>query len=251
MPTTLTECPSCNRKLRLPEEALGKQVQCPSCQTTFYTPALAHEPEVELASPAATEESGQAAKEEKPSPPIDEQFRPQLSLDDDDEPITLAAHVPTAPPPMRPVLLESELDDDSGSPATGTRRCPYCHESIPRNAGYCRFCGEEVDRSDRDWERPGALRRDCEPHRGGLILTLGVVGLVASFLHILAVIGLPLCISAWSMAQTDLKLMERGFMDRQGMSNTQAGRVCGIFGTVIGSLWMILFCCGGFNFLMR
>jgi predicted Zn finger-like uncharacterized protein len=30
-----TDCPSCNRKLRVPDELLGKKVKCPTCGTVF------------------------------------------------------------------------------------------------------------------------------------------------------------------------------------------------------------------------
>ena len=32
---TLVNCPSCERKLRVPDELLGQKVKCPSCATTF------------------------------------------------------------------------------------------------------------------------------------------------------------------------------------------------------------------------
>jgi predicted Zn finger-like uncharacterized protein len=32
---TIVDCPSCNRKLRVPEELLGKKVKCPTCSGTF------------------------------------------------------------------------------------------------------------------------------------------------------------------------------------------------------------------------
>jgi LSD1 subclass zinc finger protein len=252
MSATFTDCPSCGRKLRLPEEALGKQVQCPSCQTTF----LAQIQAIPFAQ-FAGHERGPAPTEARPSggmqPPAarPESATPHLTLEEEGEPITLVPHLPSPPPPLRPVLLEAELGDDSGSPTAGLMKCPYCWEWIPKNAGYCRFCGEELDKGKHEWERRGAVRRDCDPHRGGLILTLGIVGLVASFLHILAIVGLPLSIAAWTMAQTDIKQINEGLMDPQGLSNTQAGRVCGIFGTVIGCLWVSLFCCVGFNVVMQ
>lgn len=36
---TIVACPSCSRQLRVPDELLGKQVKCPSCQTIFTAEA--------------------------------------------------------------------------------------------------------------------------------------------------------------------------------------------------------------------
>src|SRR5713101_5732878 len=32
---TIVDCPSCSRKLRVPDELLGKKVKCPTCSGTF------------------------------------------------------------------------------------------------------------------------------------------------------------------------------------------------------------------------
>lgn len=54
------------------------------------------------------------------------------------------------------------------------------------------------------------------PHRGGLILALGILGLVTCFI----------CgIIAWIMGKNDLKEMEAGTMDLPGRGLTQAGFV--------------------------
>jgi len=42
MPTSI-HCPACNRLLRMPEEYLGRSVQCPGCQLTFTAGADAGE----------------------------------------------------------------------------------------------------------------------------------------------------------------------------------------------------------------
>lgn len=59
-----------------------------------------------------------------------------------------------------------------------------------------------------------------EPHRGTLILVLGILSLttcgwVAGFI-------------AWILANDDLKKMRQGLMDRAGENNTNAGRIMGI-----------------------
>jgi hypothetical protein len=63
-----------------------------------------------------------------------------------------------------------------------------------------------------------------KPHRGTLILVFGILGLV--------VCG-PLAIVAWVMGSGDLKQIDAGTMDPAGRGTTQAGRICGIIGTVL------------------
>jgi hypothetical protein len=77
-------------------------------------------------------------------------------------------------------------------------------------------------------------RRDFVPHRGALILCLGVIGLV---------VFPPLCPIAWIMGNTDMTEIRAGRMDPEGDGLTQGGRICGILGTVIYGL---LTCCIGF-----
>ena len=63
-----------------------------------------------------------------------------------------------------------------------------------------------------------------KPHRGTLILVLGILGLV---------VCAPLAIVAWVMGSGDLKEMDAGTMDPSGRGTTQAGKICGIIGTVL------------------
>lgn len=63
-----------------------------------------------------------------------------------------------------------------------------------------------------------------QPHRGGIVLTLGILGLI---------LCTPLAPIAWSMGASDLLAMRTGRMDPSGMGVTQAGYVCGIIGTVL------------------
>jgi hypothetical protein len=63
-----------------------------------------------------------------------------------------------------------------------------------------------------------------QPHRGTLVLVLGILSLI--------VCG-PLGIAAWLLGNSDLKAIEAGQMDPSGKDLTQAGRICGIIGTCI------------------
>ena len=52
-----------------------------------------------------------------------------------------------------------------------------------------------VAEDPRPWERPGGVRRDCEPHRGRLLHVLGVLSLVCGMLSgclAPAILALPL-----------------------------------------------------------
>ena len=63
-----------------------------------------------------------------------------------------------------------------------------------------------------------------EPHRGGAILALGIIGLVVC----------QICsIIAWVMANTDLPKMRDGRMDPEGEGLTSAGKILGIIGVVM------------------
>jgi hypothetical protein len=65
-----------------------------------------------------------------------------------------------------------------------------------------------------------------KPHRGVLILILGILGLTFC--------GIFTAIPAWLMGSGDLKQMDAGAMDPSGRGLTQAGKIMGIIGVVLG-----------------
>lgn len=75
------------------------------------------------------------------------------------------------------------------------------------------------------------------PHRGGLVLVLGILGIVLC--QILA----PF---AWVMGNNDLAAMNAGTMDSSGRGLTDAGRICGIIGTILLGLSLL----GGIAFVI-
>ena len=64
-----------------------------------------------------------------------------------------------------------------------------------------------------------------EPHRGTLILVLGILSLV--------LFGFFTGIPAWIMGKSDLKKIRDGAMDPEGEGTTKAGMVCGMISFVI------------------
>jgi hypothetical protein len=70
-----------------------------------------------------------------------------------------------------------------------------------------------------------------KPHRGTLILVLGILGLI---------VCAPLGIVAWAMGSGDLKEMDAGTLDPSGRGPTLAGKICGIIATVLMILAIVI-----------
>ena len=72
-----------------------------------------------------------------------------------------------------------------------------------------------------------AAQQPLRPHRGTLILVLGILGLVCCFI----------CgIIAWVMGNNDLRDIDAGRIDPSGRGLTQAGKICGMIGVI---LWIV------------
>ena len=116
---------------------------------------------------------------------------------------------------------------------------------------------------DRPWERPGAVRRDAEPHRGGLLFLLATVPTVGGFLGFpatgfatatlpsardacfLTMLGLSgaallLALSVRQMARGDLCKMRAGLMDPRGQALTQEAKDWNLSGLLL-NLELFLF----------
>jgi hypothetical protein len=229
MPSTIS-CPSCRRSLRLPEEYIGRQVQCPGCRHAF---AAAADP-APVAAPADL-------------PPVAD--APPVAAPAELPPAAKAQPVPQEEPPPRRPRYE---DDEPERPrrrrrpryADDAEPCPYCGEPLSLDADYCPNCkhdlAEEYEVDYRPWEEEGEVRRDCDPHRGGVVLTLGIAGLVLAVptfcCPVVALAGVGMSVAAWILGHGDLRRMRRGVVDPDGRGSTQAGMICGIIGTIIGVL---------------
>ena len=101
---------------------------------------------------------------------------------------------------------------------------------------------------ERPWEEPGAVRRDCAPHRGPLLQTLGTVSVVCGFLSwclfFPGLVGLPLGAGVSVLAWRDLKGMEAGLTDPTGRAQVEQARdlgVCGALLSIFGWAISLLF----------
>ncbi|MDP7177462.1 MAG: hypothetical protein QF749_04135 [Verrucomicrobiota bacterium] len=79
---------------------------------------------------------------------------------------------------------------------------------------------------------PGGM----EPHRGTLILVLGILSLVLC--------GFFTGIPAWIMGKGDLAKIQAGQMDPEGQGMTKAGMICGMICCILTLV------CGGLYLLM-
>jgi nitrite reductase/ring-hydroxylating ferredoxin subunit len=127
-----------------------------------------------------------------------------------------------------------------GSLMSSISSCPHCGSSvsIPQHLFgslvRCPMCGQQFQVGGAPTvvpPRPTYIPVHVEPHRGGLILTLAIVGLI--------ICG-PMALAAWIMATSDLQKMRHGSMDKSGYGLTQAGMVIGIIGTILWILWLFI-----------
>lgn len=200
----ILQCPSCQRKLRVMDDLVGKAVRCPSCAAEFQAAGAADG--------VGTPADGQPESQPKTADALDR-------------------------PPQTGAPGESKALSKPKTPAR--YECPTCGKLFHKPTNFCPRCGEEF--ADEEEEIAGArrprVRRDCEPHRGTLVLVFGILSLV------IGLVGLFFGIAAWVMGSADLRKMRQGAMDPEGKGTTQAGYVCGIIGTIWQSL-IFLFCIG-------
>jgi predicted Zn finger-like uncharacterized protein len=127
---------------------------------------------------------------------------------------------------------------------SSVNNCPHCGQQVRipdemlGRLVRCPLCGQAFTAGGNEIAGSAYSVESVEPHRGGLVLTLGILGLVlCGFLG-------PV---AWYMGAQDLDKMRRGVMDKSGYGVTQAGYILGIIATVFtvigclfGILWAIL-----------
>jgi hypothetical protein len=103
---------------------------------------------------------------------------------------------------------------------------------------------------ERPWEQTGVLRRDCEPHRGTLLLALGgvsiLIGLIALFVVLPAFPGMFIAVAICAIARNDLTEMRAGTRDSSGKEDTEhslglavAGMVMNCIALFMGSLFLL------------
>jgi predicted Zn finger-like uncharacterized protein len=204
MSAELVSCPECHRKLRVPGDLVGKLVKCPTCGQTFTA-----NPETQAPPPLPP------VPEEKPT------RTSKVSRDDKDD--------------------EDDDDDRSRRRRASSRREDDDDDRGRRRRS--RYSRDDDDDDDDDDDRGRRRRRrDYLPHRGGAVLTLGILALVLPFVvpAVGSLAGLVCGIIAWSMGNSDMAEMRMGRMDPEGESTTNGGRICGMISVILHVVAIVL-----------
>ena len=109
----LIQCTSCNKKLRVPDNLIGKKVKCPACGSTF----MAAMEEEELPTAPLIEEPRPASRRPAPPPPdpgyeviSEEPRRRKAPPEEDDE--TEFEEKRTARPRARKRPIEDDYEEE-------------------------------------------------------------------------------------------------------------------------------------------
>lgn len=193
------QCPACHRKLNVPDTLLNKRVKCPSCGEAFTaTPTPTKPEDPQKARPPLTEAIAPA-----PERPVKPSAAKIVSNEPDAE---TEFYEPEKKPAPRRRSRDDDDDDDDDEPRPARRR-----------------------RNDDDYRS----RNRSRPHRGGLILTLGILGL---FVWCCPIAGWVVGGIVLNMANKDLVEMAVGNMDDSGRGITLAGKICAIVALVLATL---------------
>jgi len=220
-----TICQGCARKLRVGDEFAGKKARCPDCKTVYVVPAKS--------------ESSHEGREETPASSVSPE-RWMLRTETGDEYGPVAKYVLDAWLSQGRITSRCFLRrEDSSSYQPAAAIYSSLQGSSPSPVQRNPFA-DRPEQEDHPYAAPQAgsqsmkLGGHVTPHRGGVVLALGICALV---FNVCLVPG----IMAWYMGSSDLKAMNRGDMDLEGHSLTQVGMILGIAGTVLNIL-----CCSPF-----
>ncbi len=196
------QCTGCDSALRVPVEHAGKQARCPKCGTIQTIPG----PGDPMPGPSLTTSE----------PPLDQWY---LKTPDGRE------YGPVPRTELDQWVAESRLSSESRirRATESWMSATTVYPDLPSAAPHGYQTGELIS------ARPSNAY--AEPHRGALILILGILGLLLTC---------PiLSIMAWVMGAKDLATMKAGVMDPAGRDMTRVGYALGLFWSMLCILFML------------
>lgn len=214
-------CPGCQAKLRMGDEFAGQAARCPRCETVYTVPL--------------TNAVAKAPPADAPAPP------PTAPAVEPEDPIVAATITPPTVAELPPADGTHWFLRTPEGPIYGPATEPDFNRWVQegRVTPDCFVApGDNVWRAALDVFpelaaprqkvalRPATVERlRKQPHRGALILILGILGIVTTC-------PIP-SIMAWVMGSYDLGEMQMGRMDESGQGMTNVGRLLGMIFSMV------------------
>lgn len=199
-PVEIRPCPKCQSRLSVLATDVGLEVECPNCHTIYKALRVGAPP------PPPTERSRAGGRlVERGSDRDNTDDRPRRSR------------------------REPDRDDEDDRPRRRSRRDEDDEED---------YDDRRERRRDRRRRYEDEYDRHLLPHRGGMILTFGIVGLVFCWTFI----ALVFSALAWVFAVQDLRAMDDGRTDDSGRGSTNAGKILGIVSLALFAAAVVLRC---------
>lgn len=216
-------CNVCGKKLRVPDDRVGLKARCPNCNTVFVVPHAGGT----ASTPGASQPQGRwtlKTEQGQTYGPISkaelDSWVAQGRVTSNCQLLQEGSGQWQWARDVYPILGTAGASPAAGS---GGSTNPFAEITAQHNANpYVSPTGTGY----------GSSGRYSRPHRGGTILTLGILSWV-------------LCVicgaCAWAMGSADLKDMRAGRMDRSGMGMTQAGMVLGMIHCILALIAIPLY----------
>jgi hypothetical protein len=194
-------CPNCGRALHITEEHIGKQIRCPACLQISVAAAMAENlPSTDAMAESKANPSATSWQVRAPDGPI---------------------YGPIGWDELLAWAAEGRIGPDAELSEAGEAKWRPATELIANLPGSGPSDASGVASASAPYAQPAAGYP--LPHRGLLVLIMGLMGLMSCPLF---------SIAAWVIGSRDLWQMRSGRMDRSGEGLTLAGMVLGILVTV-------------------
>jgi phage FluMu protein Com len=226
-----TICQKCARKLRVADEFAGRKARCPHCKNVYTVPLTPVAPSDDVTSPFETDAVSPLGTDAALGQPDSTTDQWRLRTEDGNVYGPVGKNEVDAWLSEGRITAGCQLQQD-GSMEWTPASTVYPVLSKPTQANPF---ADQTSANANPYTAPttstSTRRRHQQPHRGGVILAIGVIGLCCCGL---------ISPVAWVMGSTDLTQIRSGRMDPAGSGMTKAGMVLGIIGSILLVLRIVL-----------
>lgn len=197
----VTVCQGCGQRLSVADEHAGATARCPKCKREYTVPAATS----------------------RPAGPASGAWRVRTEDGAVYGPVT-KAELDQWVAEGRVTALSQLLQEPDQHWQPAGQVYPQLASAAAGNPFADRSAASNPYEAPAAFSPSSTARRFSRPHRGGTILTLGILGVICC--QLLAPV-------AWALGQADMRQINDGVMDPEGRALTQVGMILGIVGTVI------------------